>query len=130
MDREGPPNKARTLLPHPVVFPPEGGACKGQPTEWWYPEYPRTMSAHDKTTLLNLVDHAKRICFKCLVREECLTYSLNHEPFGVWGGFDERERLMLAMKQGIIPTRTRAGQKLSSLMSRPRTVSRGVPTHR
>ena len=100
------------LMPHPIVFPPEGGACKGKPTEWWYPHFFREQTVHQKRSVLNLVSHAKRICFKCPVRVKCLEYSLEHEPFGIWGGFDERERLMIAMSEGVVPTRSRAGQKV------------------
>ena len=36
---------------------------------------------------------AKRVCLTCDVREECLTYALDHdERFGIWGGLSERER--------------------------------------
>ena len=137
MDLEDPPEKGQmygigqSIVPHPVVFPPENGACHGKPTEWWYPEYYRTQTQHERRSVLNIVDHAKRICFKCPVRQECLTYSLNHEPFGIWGGFDERERLMIAIREGIIPTRTRLGQKVPSSrpVGRPKAVDKGVPTH-
>ncbi|TKG61576.1 WhiB family transcriptional regulator [Prauserella endophytica] len=36
---------------------------------------------------------AKRTCFGCPVKKECLEYALAHdERFGVWGGLSERER--------------------------------------
>ncbi len=36
---------------------------------------------------------AKRICGRCEVKDECLTYALDHnERFGIWGGLSERER--------------------------------------
>ncbi len=36
---------------------------------------------------------AKRVCWGCAVREECLAYALdNREKFGVWGGLSEAER--------------------------------------
>ena len=39
---------------------------------------------------------AKRVCGACLVRVECLEYSLvNDERFGIWGGLSERERRAL-----------------------------------
>jgi len=124
----GVPGPTRT---HPQVFPPDGGACRGKPTEWWYPEFFRTQKAHEKQTVLNVVDHAKRICFKCPVREECLDYSLRHEPFGIWGGFDERERLLLAIADGVVPTRSRLGTKVPSLrpVGRPRNKGTDVSAH-
>jgi WhiB family transcriptional regulator, redox-sensing transcriptional regulator len=39
---------------------------------------------------------AKRVCGRCDVRGECLTYALTHdERFGIWGGLSERERRRL-----------------------------------
>jgi WhiB family redox-sensing transcriptional regulator len=36
---------------------------------------------------------AKRVCAACEVREECLSYALQHnERFGIWGGLSDRER--------------------------------------
>ena len=101
-------------VPHPRVFPPEGGACKGKPTHWWFPEFFRTQKAHEKRSVLNVADHAKRICSKCPIRAECLDYSLKHEPWGIWGGFDEWERVRIAIADGIVPTRSRLGQKVPS----------------
>ncbi len=39
------------------------------------------------------VDQARRICFECPVRTECLEYALIERiDHGVWGGASERER--------------------------------------
>jgi WhiB family redox-sensing transcriptional regulator len=39
------------------------------------------------------VDHARRICATCPVREPCLEYALEQRiDHGVWGGASERER--------------------------------------
>ncbi|TDO18159.1 transcription factor WhiB [Mycobacterium sp. BK086] len=42
---------------------------------------------------------AKRICLRCVVRDDCLEYALAHdERFGVWGGMSERERRRMKRK--------------------------------
>lgn len=42
------------------------------------------------------VDRAKAICARCPVREPCLAHSLDaEEPYGTWGGVDERERFSI-----------------------------------
>lgn len=39
---------------------------------------------------------AKAICQECVVREECLEYSIAiAEPHGIWGGLNEHERRAL-----------------------------------
>lgn len=41
-------------------------------------------------------NQARRICFTCPVRSECLADALDNEiEFGVWGGMTERERRAL-----------------------------------
>jgi len=102
---------------------PRGGACEGKPTEWWFPEIERDMKNHERTNVANIADHAKQICKGCPVVWDCLQYSLRYEPFGIWGGFDERERLLMGIKQGIMMTRSRAGLKVPSIrpiVGRPR----------
>ncbi|MEU8591730.1 WhiB family transcriptional regulator [Streptomyces sp. NPDC048664] len=42
------------------------------------------------------VAEAKRVCHRCPVMEECLTWALRSgQTSGVWGGTDERERTRL-----------------------------------
>lgn len=37
---------------------------------------------------------AKKVCGECTVRTACLAFALeNDEPWGVWGGLSEKERL-------------------------------------
>jgi WhiB family redox-sensing transcriptional regulator len=44
---------------------------------------------------------AKRVCGRCLVRNDCLDYALAHdERFGIWGGLSERERRRLKRRAG------------------------------
>lgn len=41
---------------------------------------------------------ATQICGQCPVRRECLEYALRvDEPFGVWGGLNEKERRQLSL---------------------------------
>ncbi len=35
---------------------------------------------------------ARAICERCLVRDECAAYGIEHDEVGVWGGLDQRER--------------------------------------
>lgn len=60
---------------------------------------------HSKSEVARLA--AKQYCAVCAVREQCLRYSIeNREPFGVWGGLDERERK--ALLRGVpVPRRGR-----------------------
>lgn len=56
-------------------------ACRGKPTEWWYPQ--RGDKAH----------RAHLICADCPVRTECDEYATQHrDTHGVWGGVSGRAR--------------------------------------
>lgn len=45
---------------------------------------------------------AKKVCFSCEARTECLQYALAHnERWGVWGGVSERERRKLAKRTDV-----------------------------
>lgn len=47
---------------------------------------------------------AKATCATCDVRDQCLTYALEHdEPFGIWGGLSERERRRLKKSPAARP---------------------------
>lgn len=39
---------------------------------------------------------AQQVCQVCPVRNDCLSYALEHESHGVWGGLSESERGRLA----------------------------------
>jgi len=42
---------------------------------------------------------ALRICERCVVKDECLSYALDNEiDFGVWGGLTERQRRAYARR--------------------------------
>ena len=45
------------------------------------------------------VSVAKRVCFACEVRADCLEYALEHrERYGIWGGMSENQRRRLLRK--------------------------------
>jgi hypothetical protein len=87
-----------------VDTPPRDGDCKGLDPNIWYPHA-------DKTQPGNFSDNYRRarmntgialqICSNCHAKEECLSYGLYHEHFGIWGGLTERERHTLRRKLNI-----------------------------
>jgi hypothetical protein len=58
-------------------------ACKGQPTEWWYPADGRNSLATRR---------ARALCAECVVREDCLISALRRNEDGIWGGLNIKER--------------------------------------
>ena len=46
---------------------------------------------------------ARSLCNSCLVKTECLEYSLAvREPYGIWGGLNELERRRLLRRRNLI----------------------------
>lgn len=71
----------------------EAAACRGSERSLFFPPD----SSERKEARLEREQTAKRICTGCSVREECLDAALNrHESHGIWGGFNELERRLLA----------------------------------
>ena len=51
---------------------------------------------------LREVNHAKRVCQGCPVRQECLEYALTTpDQWGVWGGLSERERRVILRRRPV-----------------------------
>ncbi|HEX5541227.1 MAG TPA: WhiB family transcriptional regulator [Micromonospora sp.] len=67
------------------------GACRGRDSgQFFHPEGERGSSRNHREA------HAKSICASCPVRAECAAHALSvREPYGVWGGFSEADRLRL-----------------------------------
>src|SRR6478752_1271906 len=67
------------------------GACRGRDSgQFFHPDGERGASR------LRREISAKSICRTCPVRPECAAHALAvREPYGVWGGFTESERLRL-----------------------------------
>lgn len=67
------------------------GACRGRGTaQFFHPDGERGASRARRE------EAAKLVCRGCPVRAECAAHALTvREPYGVWGGFTEAERLEL-----------------------------------
>ncbi|MFS8477638.1 MAG: WhiB family transcriptional regulator [Micromonosporaceae bacterium] len=81
-------------LPRPVAEAWEWqrlGACRGSDsTVFFQPDGERGTSRDRREA------RAKALCGRCPVRPECAAHALaTREPYGVWGGFTEGERLRL-----------------------------------
>jgi WhiB family redox-sensing transcriptional regulator len=67
------------------------GACRGRDSaQFFHPDGERGSSRGRREA------KAKALCVSCPVRPECAAHALAvQEPYGVWGGFTEAERLRL-----------------------------------
>ena len=67
------------------------GLCRGRDsTQFFHPDGERGSARSRRESA------AKALCHRCPVRSECAAQSLSsREPYGVWGGFTETERLRL-----------------------------------
>ena len=66
-------------------------ACRGYPTDWWFPTADRIPTKKHTTEALAL-------CAVCPVRANCLEFALqfpSHELPGIWGGLSGRQRRFL-----------------------------------
>jgi hypothetical protein len=77
------PVKVRVRVPHepmPDESWKQDAACRGFPTEWWYP------SERGSTAR-----RGKEICARCTVRQPCEEAG-RFEWWGIWGGFNREQR--------------------------------------
>lgn len=72
------------------------GSCRGEASEVFYhPDGERGLARQRREL------HAKAICAVCPVIEACRKHALEFaEPYGVWGGMSESERLIVLRKTG------------------------------
>jgi WhiB family transcriptional regulator, redox-sensing transcriptional regulator len=118
-------------LPGPIVDLWEWqrfGACRGRDTaQFFHPDGERGASRNRREA------GAKRVCASCPVRPECAAHALAvREPYGVWGGFSESERLrLLAVGWEDLADRRRTQVDVSRLEARlGRPFRSTVPTQR
>jgi len=84
-----------------MTKPPQNGACKGKPTRWWFPNANNRDTAKERQEAREGASKAIQICNSCAIREECLAYSLEWEPVGIWGGIPESHREKMRRRMGI-----------------------------
>ncbi|WP_210588618.1 WhiB family transcriptional regulator [Streptomyces sp. GESEQ-35] len=78
-------------------------ACAGEDPELFFPVGTSGPALRD-------VAEAKRVCARCPVADECLTWALdNGQTSGVWGGTGEEER------RRLLRTSKRAAARRSTL---------------
>lgn len=60
-------------------------ACKGKPTEWWFPEFNQRTTAD--------LREAQRICASCPAQDPCRAYAERLNLVGVWGATHAASRI-------------------------------------
>jgi hypothetical protein len=84
------------LLNANIPVPSFDGACRGFPTDWWFPE--KHAGGQDK---LNS-EKAVEICNSCNSKNDCLNFSLQFMGVqGIWGGLSHRQRQRERTKRGV-----------------------------
>ena len=71
-----------------------GASCWGIDTDFYFPE-PNSFSDENRI--------AKSICRTCIWKQECLTYALENNVVGIWGGKSPRERSAIRRQLNINP---------------------------
>lgn len=59
------------------------------------------------------INALRSICGQCPIWKECLTYAMEHEQYGVWGGMTSIERLSMRDRKRYPNQRARAVVELA-----------------
>jgi WhiB family redox-sensing transcriptional regulator len=99
------------------------GACRGRDSaQFFHPDGERGSSRARREIT------AKSICEACPVRAECAAHALSaREPYGVWGGFTEAERVRLLETGWEDLRRIRGSVDVGRLEARLRQAGRPAP---
>jgi WhiB family redox-sensing transcriptional regulator len=103
------------------------GACRGRDSaQFFHPDGERGASRTRREVA------AKAVCRTCPVRAECAAHALAaKEPYGVWGGFTEAERLrLLATGWEDVADRVRGRVDVRRLEARLGLGQRHLPAQR
>lgn len=86
-------------------IPKFDGACRGMPTEWWFPEHPMTQKQASEAA------KAMEICDGCHAKQECLDFAVDNPKIaGIWGGmgWKQRQNLRRRKQRQLVAERTKA----------------------
>jgi WhiB family transcriptional regulator, redox-sensing transcriptional regulator len=99
------------------------GLCRGRDSaQFFHPDGERGASRGRREAA------AKALCHSCPVRAECAAHALStREPYGVWGGFTEAERLRL-LSSGWEDLADRGRSRVDVRRLEARLGLRGTPT--
>ncbi|MCW6006846.1 WhiB family transcriptional regulator [Micromonospora sp. CPCC 205371] len=100
------------------------GACRGRDSaQFFHPDGERGSTRNKREA------KAKAVCGACPVRAECAAHALSvREPYGVWGGFSESERLrLLAVGWEDLANRYRTRVDIERLEARLGKPHKSVP---
>lgn len=103
------------------------GACRGRDSaQFFHPDGERGASRTRREIA------AKAVCRACPVRAECAAHALAaREPYGVWGGFTETERLKLLETDWEDSARVSSGRvDVARLEARLGPTTRRLPAQR
>jgi len=79
-------------VPLPKLSKP---ACHGHNPELWFAVLRRDAKAPERRQAKFNSEKAIKICSSCESQAQCLDYAVKAEPFGIWGGTTEAERMYM-----------------------------------
>jgi len=76
-------------------------SCKEADGSMWFPRNLPDMNGAQRAAEYERIATAINICLSCPIQLKCLEYAILAEPFGIWGGTTEAERVYLRARKGI-----------------------------
>lgn len=76
-------------------------SCKEHDGSLWFPRNLPDMNGAQRAAEYERIAKAINICNSCPIQLKCLEYALHAEPFGIWGGASEAERVYLRARHNI-----------------------------
>ena len=76
-------------------------SCKQHDGSLWFPRNLPDMNGTQRAAEYERIAQAIAICNSCPIQLKCLDYAIRAEPFGIWGGASEAERVYLRARHNI-----------------------------